>query len=88
MSSQASNGCGNFVHLGTYCNRQRIDRRWGLTLVPEGRIILILLVQLKPEFLQRIHLLIPGIGVPSLFNVVQLMDRKVLVAIGNTSLIP
>ena len=35
-----------------------------------------------------IHLLILGIGVPALVNVVQLMDRKVMFTIGNTSLIP
>ena len=88
MSSQASNGCGHLGNLVTHCNRYRIDRGWGLTLIPVRGFILLLLVQVKPAFLQRIHLLILRIGVPALVSVVQIMDCKVMVNIGNTSLIP
>ena len=84
MSSQASNVCGNFGHLGAHFNRHSIDRGWGLTLGSVRGFVLLLLVQVKPTFIQRIHVLILGIVVPELFNVVQLMDRKVMVAIGNT----
>ena len=57
-------------------------------LGPVGGFILLFLVQVKPAFLQRIHLLILRIGVPALVSVVQIMDCKVMVNIGNTSLIP
>ena len=46
------------------------------------------LVQVNPAFLQRIHFLIFRIGVPALVNVVQFMDRKVIITVGNTSIIP
>ena len=49
--------------------------------------MLLLLVQVKPAFIQRIRILILRIRVPALVNVVQLIDRKVTVTIGNTSLI-
>ena len=49
--------------------------------------LLLLLVQVEPEFLQMIHFLILEIGVTELVNVVQLMDHKVMITIGNTSLI-
>ena len=87
MSSQASNGCEHFGHLRDHCNRHIIDRGWLLTLGPVGGFIFLLLVQVKPAFIQRIHILILRIRVPSLVNVVQLIDRKVMFTIGNTSLI-
>ena len=87
MSCKASNGCGRFEKLGV-SNRNRIERGWGLKLGPVRGFILLLLVQVKPAFLQRIHILILGIGVLELVNVVQLMDQKVMVNIVNTSLIP
>ena len=87
MRIQASNGCGNLGNLGAHCNRHSIGRGWGLMLEPAGGF-LIFLVQVKPEFLQRINFLILRIGVPALVNVVQLMDLKVMAALGNTSMIP
>ena len=56
-------------------------------LRPVRGFLLLFMVQVKPAFIQRIHILILRIRVPSLVNVVQLIDRKVMVAIGNTSLI-
>ena len=87
MSFQASNGCGHFRHLGV-SNRHSIDRGCGLNLVPVRGFLLLFPVQVDPAFLQRIHFLILGIGVPALVNVVQLMGRKFMIATDNTSLNP
>ena len=87
MSLQARNGCGHFGNLGI-SNRHSIDRDWGIMLVPVRVFLFLLLVQVEPAFLQRIHFLIIRIGVPALVNVVQLMGRKVMITTGNTSIIP
>ena len=87
MSRQASNGCGHFGHLGV-SNRHIIDRDLGLTIGPVRGFLLIFLFQLEPAFLHRIHFMILGIGVPALFNVAQIMDCKVIITTGHTSLIP